>query len=111
MNPLLAKIREQLPNQSSPFVLLVRGEVLKGESAAFIELAQVTEEATRKEPGNSLYSFFFNAKDSAEYVLLERWENFTALAKHFETPHFQRFSEESDALTGERFSVEVLLEI
>jgi len=92
MNPLLAKIREQLPNETSPFGLLVRGEMLEGRSAAFIQLAQATKERTRKEPGNRLYSFFLSAKDPAEYVLLERWETFTALARHFETAHFERFA-------------------
>jgi quinol monooxygenase YgiN len=42
-------------------------------------------------------------------VLLESWENFPALAAHFATAHFKQFARGTESLTGERFSVEVLL--
>jgi quinol monooxygenase YgiN len=42
-------------------------------------------------------------------VLLETWENFPAPAAHFETTHFKQFGQGTESLTGERFSVEVLL--
>ena len=64
----------------------------------------------RKEPGNLLYRFFFSAHP-LEYVLLETWANYHALAAHFETAHFKELSEGAESLTGERFSVEVLLGI
>jgi quinol monooxygenase YgiN len=108
MNPLLAKIREQLPNETAP-VGLVRGEVLEDQLSAFIKLARATEESTQKERGNLFYRFFFSPKDPLEYVLLETWENFPALAAHFETAHFKQFAEGTESLTGERFSIEVLL--
>ena len=109
MDPLLAKIRAQLPSQTLSFGLLVRGEVLKEQLSAFTKLAHATEESTQKEPGNLLYRFFFSAQDPLEYVLLETWENFPALAAHFETTHFKQFAQGTESLTGERFSVEVLL--
>jgi quinol monooxygenase YgiN len=65
----------------------------------------------RKEPGNLLYRFFFSAQDPREYVLLETWANYHALAAHFETAHYKELSEGAESLTGERFSVEVLLGI
>jgi quinol monooxygenase YgiN len=111
MNPLLAKIREQLPSEAVPFGLVVRGEVLEEQLSAFTKLAKATEEGTHEEPGNLFYRFFFSAQNPLEYVLLETWTNFPALAEHFETAHFQRFSQDSESLTGERFSVEVLLGI
>jgi hypothetical protein len=60
MNPLLAQIREQLPSEAVPFGLVVRGEVLEPELSAFTQLAQETQAATRKEPGNVFYFFFFS---------------------------------------------------
>jgi quinol monooxygenase YgiN len=111
MNPLLAQIREQLPSEAAPFGLLVRGEVVEQQLSAFTQLAAETQAATRKDPGNIFYFFFFSAKDPLEYVLVETWENFAALAAHFDTAHFERFSQASEFLTGERFSVEVLLGI
>jgi hypothetical protein len=71
MNPLLAKIREQLPNETVSFAVLVRGEVLTEQLSAFTKLARTTEESTAKEPGNLLYRFFFSAQDPLEYVLLD----------------------------------------
>ena len=109
MNPLLAKIHEQLPNETVSFAVFVRGEILKEQLSAFTKLAHTTEESTAKEPGNLLYRFFFSAQDPLEYVLLESWANFPALAAHFETKHFKQFAKGTESLTGERFSVEVLL--
>ena len=109
MDPLLAKIREQLPSEPAPFGLLVRGEVLEGQMSAFTKLALATQEGTQKEPGNLFYRFFFSAQNPPEYVLLETWENFPALAAHFETAHFKQFSQGTESLTGERLSFEVLL--
>jgi quinol monooxygenase YgiN len=109
MDPLLAKIRAQLPSETLSFALIVRGEVLKEQLLAFTKLARATQESTQKEPGNLLYRFFFDAQDPLEYVLLESWENFPALVAHFETGHFKQFAQGTESLTGERFSVEVLL--
>jgi len=106
---LLAKIRAQLPSETLSFALIVRGEVLKDKLLAFTKLARATQESTQKEPGNFLYRFFFSAQDPLEYVLLESWENFPALAAHFATAHFKQFARGTESLTGERFSVEVLL--
>lgn len=65
MDPLLAKIREQLPSEPAPFGLLVRGEVLEGQMSAFTKLALATQEGTQKEPGNLFYRFFIDPlKDS-----------------------------------------------
>src|SRR6266581_7330815 len=46
MDPLLAKIRAQLPSETLSFGLLVRGEVLKEQLSAFTKLARATEEST-----------------------------------------------------------------
>jgi quinol monooxygenase YgiN len=109
MDPLLAKIRAQLPSETLSFALIVRGEVLKEKLMAFTKLARATQESTQREPGNLLYRFFFSAQDPLEYVLLESWENFPVLVAHFETAHFKQFAQGTESLTGGRFSVEVLL--
>jgi hypothetical protein len=81
MNPLLAKIREQLPSEAVPFGLVVRGEVLEEQLSAFTKLAKATEEGTHEEPGNLFYRFFFSAQNPLEYVRLKlgqifpRWPN------------------------------------
>jgi quinol monooxygenase YgiN len=108
---LLVKIREQLSIETTPFALVVRDEVLETQLSAFTRLAKAMEEDTQREPGNLFYRFFFSAQNPLEYVLLETWESFPALAAHFETAHFKQFSDGSESLTGERFSVEVLVGI
>jgi hypothetical protein len=50
MDPLLAKIRAQLPSETLSFALIVRGEVLKEQLLAFTKLARATQESTQKEP-------------------------------------------------------------
>jgi quinol monooxygenase YgiN len=111
MNPLLAQIRGQLPNESVPFGLLVRGKVLEGKRAEYIEAAKRVQQGTQKEPGNIFYRFFWDAEDPLQYVLLEAWQDFGSLAAHFEAPHFIRMGEEGPSLREGPSSVKVLLDL
>jgi quinol monooxygenase YgiN len=111
MNPLLSQIRGQLPNETVPFGLLVRGKVIEGKRAAYIEAARRVQEGTQNEPGNIFYRFFWDAEDPLEYVLLEAWQDFNALAAHFEAPHFIRFGEENQSLREGPPSFQVLLDL
>ena len=111
MNPLLSQIRGQLPNETVPFGLLVRGKVIEGKRTAYIEAARRVQEGTQKEPGNIFYRFFWDAEDPLEYVLLEAWQDFNALVAHFEAPHFTRFGEENQSLREGPPSFQVLLDL
>ena len=111
MNPLLAQIRGQLPNETVPFGLLFRAKLIEGKRTAFIEAAREAQEATQKEPGNIFYRFFWDAQDPLQYVLLEAWQDFGALVMHFETSHFIRFSEEVQSLREGPPDIEVLLDL
>jgi quinol monooxygenase YgiN len=110
MNSLLAQIRGQLPNETVPFGLLVRGKVIEGKRAEFAEAAHRAQDGTQKEPGNIFYRFFWDAQDPLQYVLVEAWENFGALVAHFETTHFQKFGEETDSLVDGAATTGVLLD-
>ena len=98
MNSLLAQIRGQLPNETVPFGLLVRGNVIEGKRAEFAEAAHRSQDGTQKEPGNIFCRFFWDAQDPLQYVLVEAWRDFGALVAHFETSHFQKLGEEIDSL-------------
>lgn len=111
MNPLLAQIRGQLPNETVPFGLLFRGKIIEGKRSAYIEAARRAQAGTEKEPGNIFYRFFWDAQDPLQYVLLEAWQDFGALAAHFETPHLQKFGEEAQSLRAGPSSFEVLLDL
>jgi quinol monooxygenase YgiN len=110
MNPLLSQIRGQLPNETVPFGLLARGKILEGKRAAYIEVARRGQEGTQKEPGNIFYRFFWDAQDPLQYVLLETWQDFGALAAHFEAPHYIRMQEEAQSLRESPPTFEVLLD-
>jgi quinol monooxygenase YgiN len=111
MNPLLAQIRGQLPNEKVPFGLLFRGKVIEGKRSAYIEAARRSQAGTQKEPGNIFYRFFWDAQDPMQFVLLEAWQDFGALVAHFETPHLQKFSEEAQTLREGPPNFEVLLDL
>ena len=110
MNPLLSQIRGQLPNETVPFGLLVRGKVIEGKRTAYIEAAHRAQAGTQKEPGNVFYRFFWDAQDPLQFVLLEAWQDFGSFVAHFETEHFQQMSEESQSLREGPANFEVLLD-
>jgi quinol monooxygenase YgiN len=111
MNPVLAQIRGQLPNETVSFGLLVRGKVIEGKRPAFIQAARLAQEATRKESGNIFYRFFWDARDPLEYVLLEAWQDFGSLAAHFESNHLQQLALDSQSLTEGPPVIHVLLDL
>jgi quinol monooxygenase YgiN len=111
MNPLLAQIRGQLPNETVSFGLLFRAKIIEGKRTAFIEAARGAQEATQKEPGNIFYRFFWDAQDPLKYVLVEVWQDFGALVMHFETSHFALFSEEVQSLREGPPDIEVLMDL
>ena len=111
MNPLLSQIRGQLPNETVPFGLVFRSKVIEGKRAEYIEAARRAQEGAQKEPGNIFYQFFWDAQDPLQYVLLEAWRDFGALVAHFETTHFQQYSEEAQSFREGTPSFEVLLDL
>jgi len=111
MNPLLAQIRGQLPNETVPFGLLVRGKVIEGKRTTYIEAARRVQEGTQKEPGNIFYRFFWDAEDPLQFVLLEAWQDFSALVAHFEAPHFIKMGEEAQPLREAPPTIQVLLDL
>jgi (4S)-4-hydroxy-5-phosphonooxypentane-2,3-dione isomerase len=111
MNPLLAQIRGQLPNETVPFGLLARGKIIEGKRTTYIEAARRAQEGAQKEPGNIFYRFFWDAEDPLQYVLLEAWQDFSALVAHFETPHFIKMAEEVQSLRESPPTFQVLLDL
>ena len=46
------------------------------------------DEACRAEEGNIKYDYYYPADDGDELLLVEKWQDATALKAHGETPHF-----------------------
>ena len=49
--------------------------------------------ACRAEDGNIKYDYYFAADDSDELLLIEKWRDADALARHGRQPHFARLGE------------------
>jgi quinol monooxygenase YgiN len=62
------------------------------------KLASVLEEATRKEPGCLMYTFYANRSDPNTFFIFEEWESDEALAKHFQTEHMKQFMQQAPKL-------------
>lgn len=59
---------------------------------AFLEriMAEGIDEACRAEKGNLKYDYYYPADDGDELLLVEKWQDATALKAHGKTPHFAR---------------------
>ena len=59
------------------------------------KLASMLEEATRKEPGCFMYTFYADRNDPNTFFIFEEWESDEALAKHFQTEHMKQFQQKA----------------
>jgi quinol monooxygenase YgiN len=58
-----------------------------------LEAGREAAAATRSEPGCRAYAFYQDIERPACIRVFEEWDDAAALARHFETPHFQAFRE------------------
>ena len=52
-----------------------------------------TAVACRAEDGNIKYDYYFATEDSDELLLIEKWRDADALARHGRQPHYARLGE------------------
>ncbi len=50
-------------------------------------------EASRQEPGNLRYDYFYSVEQPDQLLLYEQWRDEEALAQHCRTPHFAKLQE------------------
>ena len=84
-------------------VLNVTYKCKPGMREAF--LAKIREEGldakSRGEAGNSKYDYYFAADDGDELLLVEKWQDAEALAKHGKEPHFARLGKIKEEYVAE----------
>ena len=84
-------------------VLNVTYKCKPGMREAFLE--KIREEGldakSRGEVGNSKYDYYFAADDGDELLLVEKWQDADALAKHGKEPHFARLGEIKEEYVAE----------
>lgn len=49
--------------------------------------------ACRAEEGNQGYDYYFSAENGCDLLLIEKWKDFDALARHAKQPHMKRMDE------------------
>lgn len=73
-------------------VINVLYTVKPGQREAFYALINSLgiAEASRKEPGNFRYDYFYSADHPDQLLLFEQWQDNEALTRHAQTPHFAK---------------------
>jgi quinol monooxygenase YgiN len=87
----LRAVRDQVPDEVSPFVLVVKLNVKPEARAEFERLAAAATAGTRREPGNRAYTFIYEAGDPGAVLLYEEWRSFRDLRLHFDAEHMKPF--------------------
>ena len=66
-----------------------------GMREAFLEklTAEGIVAACRGEAGNLGYSYYFSAENDCDLLLIEKWRDADALARHGKQPHYARLGE------------------
>lgn len=90
---LLKIVRDQLPDERTPFTLVVSLTVKGEHGAEFEGLAREAMAGTRRERGSRIYHFSRGASNPSEVVLYEEWRSFADLRMHFEYAHTKRLLE------------------
>jgi len=73
-------------------VIVARVKVKEGQEAAFIAVASVLVEATRKEPGCLFYTLYQSPMDSKSFIFYEEYKDQAAFDSHSNSDHFNTFA-------------------
>ena len=73
-------------------VIVARVKVKEGKEAAFISVASVLVEATRKEPGCLFYTLYQSPMDTKSFIFYEEYKNQAAFDSHSNSDHFKVFA-------------------
>ena len=73
-------------------VIVARVLVKEGQEAAFINVASVLVEATRKEPGCLFYTLYQSPLDTKSFIFYEEYKDQAAFDSHANSDHFKAFA-------------------
>ena len=88
-------------------VIVARVTVKQGQEAAFIGVASVLVEATRKEPGCLFYTLYQSPMDTKSFIFYEEYKDQAAFESHSNSDHFKVFASalgeimDGDLIVGE----------
>jgi len=87
-NPVEAEVKASLKDLTKPFLLVIRLKVKDGTGAKLEKAFAKAAAETAKEKGNKGYEMSRSAKETNEYLVYERWQDFASLQAHLKAPHF-----------------------
>jgi quinol monooxygenase YgiN len=74
------------------FVLVVRMKVSEGNEERAVEIARELAEASRAEPGCTVYKPCVDPEDSSSLLFFEEYDDKAAFEAHGASEHFQRLA-------------------
>jgi quinol monooxygenase YgiN len=91
--------------------VIARLTIREGQTEAAIGLIKTLMTDVAHEEGTSMYTLNQNKKKPSELVIMERYADKAALARHSATDHFKRFNEQIAGLLAAKPVVDIMEEI
>jgi quinol monooxygenase YgiN len=88
-HPIARQVKEQVPDPSKPFVMLVKFQAKPGQGDALVKAFGPAIAATLKEKGCQDYRLSRSVTEPESFVLYERWESLADLEAHLASDHIK----------------------
>jgi len=108
-HPAVTRVKASVKDPTKPFVMVITFKVKEGAGPRFEAAFARAVAATRREKGNTAYALSRSAKDPAEYILYEHWEDLASLEAHLKTEHIKTLGAERAGLVEGQPDVRIFL--
>jgi len=89
-HPIVTAVKSKHKDVTKPFAMLVTVQAMEGKEAQVEATFAPCLKASRKDKGCLLYELHADPDKPRTYVLMERWQNVSALATHLQAAHTQQ---------------------
>lgn len=86
--------------------VVARAVVKEGQEDAFVSVAKVLVEATRKEPGCISYTFYQSPMSPVSFIFYEEYKDGEAFNNHANSEHFKVFAAAIPGILAEELAIE-----
>ncbi len=87
--------------------VIAKIRVIAGKEYEYLSLVAPLVEASRKEPGNLVYSLYRDVRDRSEFMAYEEWADENAFNEHCRTELFRSFGEQVQPLLAGEIDIQV----
>jgi len=88
-------------------IVIAKIQVVKGKENEFLTLGEPLIEATRKEPGNLIYTLYRSIEDSSEFMMYEEYTSQEAFDAHGKSDHFLTFAKHVKPLLAKDLDIQI----